>query len=326
MNDRALTVLESYDIEVKHTGKGRGTIICDTNLGLLALKEYKGSPEKLELMDRLQRNMRGYVRTDMLVRNKEGQLYTKDADGTVYLLKEQIEGKECNYKSEEEIRQAFCTMAKLHKGMTNAEDKELLGLPFHSYVEEMEKHTKECRRILNYLNRLKSRTEFEKALLHEYGYFMEKAADITQKAKSEDMKSYEQEINQRGYFYHGDYQYHNVLFTQNDICVINLERFGKDSGVRDLYLLFRKIAEKTDWSLSLGNRMIEAYEANRTLQPFEWKQFIYRLAYPDKFWKIVNFYYNSKKSWIPDKNLEKLENLVNQEKAKERMVNMLLGT
>ena len=32
----------------------------------------------------------------------------------------------------------------------------------------------------------------------------------------------------------------------------------------------------------------------------------YRLAYPEKFWKIVNFYYNSRKVWIPEKNSEKL--------------------
>lgn len=324
MNDKAITVLDNYDIDVKKTYKGRGTILCDTNAGVLVLKEYKGSLEKLELLNRLQNGLKAYVKTDMLIRNKAGEFFCKDSDGAVYILKEFIEGRECNYKNEEDIMQAFEIMAKLHKGMTNPEDSELFKLPFHSYADEMEKHTRECRRIYNYICKLKKRTEFERALLHEYGYFLELAEEVTKKAKAEDMKNYEHEINRQGFFYHGDYQYHNVISAANTMCVINLEHFGKDSGVRDLYLLFRKISEKTEWSLQLGERMISAYEKNRTLQPFEWKQFIYRLSYPDKFWKIVNFYYNSKKSWIPDKNREKLEMLINQETAKRKMIEMLI--
>ena len=46
----------------------------------------------------------------------------------------------------------------------------------------------------------------------------------------------------------------------------------------------------------------------------------YRLAYPEKFWKIVNFYYNSRKAWIPGKNQEKLEKLVAQEKEKQKFL------
>ena len=45
-------------------------------------------------------------------------------------------------------------------------------------------------------------------------------------------------------------------------------------------------------------------------------QLYYRFAYPEKFWKIANFYYNSGKAWIPGRNMEKLEKLVDLRKAK----------
>lgn len=38
MNDRAVELLEQYEIEVLRTRKGRGAILCDTNLGILILK------------------------------------------------------------------------------------------------------------------------------------------------------------------------------------------------------------------------------------------------------------------------------------------------
>lgn len=324
MNDKAVSVLENYDMEVIRTFKGRGTIICDTTKGLRVLKEYNGSTEKLELLELLQEKVNHIVRTDMIVRNKEGELFCKDSDGITYIVKEQIEGRECNYKNEEEILQAFRAMAKLHQTMRDNSD--MAGsMPIHYYVEEMEKHTKECRRVRNYLRRLKIKTDFERALLQEYNYFMERAEDIMQKAMEEDREEYENFVRTNGFFCHGDYQYHNVIFVKNDIAVINLERFAPDSGVRDFYLLFRKISEKSDWSLALGEKMLAAYESNRSFTPMERKQLYYRLAYPDKFWKIVNFYYNSKKSWIPDKNMEKLENLVNQERAKEKLLKAIFA-
>ncbi len=324
MNDKAVSVLENYDMEVIRTFKGRGTIICDTTKGLRVLKEYNGSTEKLELLELLQEKVSHIVRTDMIVRNKEGELFCKDSDGITYIVKEQIEGRECNYKNEEEILQAFRAMAKLHQTMRDNSD--MAGsMPIHYYVEEMEKHTKECRRVRNYLRRLKIKTDFERALLQEYNYFMERAEDIMQKAMEEDREEYENFVRTNGFFCHGDYQYHNVIFVKNDIAVINLERFAPDSGVRDFYLLFRKISEKSDWSLALVEKMLAAYESNRSFTPMERKQLYYRLAYPDKFWKIVNFYYNSKKSWIPDKNMEKLENLVNQERAKEKLLKTIFA-
>jgi hypothetical protein len=42
-----------------------------------------------------------------------------------------------------------------------------------------------------------------------------------------------------------------------------------------------------------------------------------RLAYPEKFWKIANHYYNSSKAWGCGRSMEKLQRLMDQETAKE---------
>ena len=126
----------------------------------------------MELLDLLQGKLNETVRTDRLVRNKEGELFCKDADGTVYIVKEQLDGRECNYKSEDEILQAFRIMAKLHCGMRHTGEL-VNAIPVHYYAEEMEKHTKECKHARNYLRKLKIKSDFERALLQEYGYFMQ---------------------------------------------------------------------------------------------------------------------------------------------------------
>jgi hypothetical protein len=65
---------------------------------------------------------------------------------------------------------------------------------------------------------------------------------------------------------------------------------------------------------------LDAYEKENHLEKEEYTQLYYRLTYPEKFWKIVNFYYNSGKAWIPGKNLEKLMKVCRQEKEKDNFL------
>ena len=72
--------------------------------------------------------------------------------------------------------------------------------------------------------------------------------------------------------------------------------------------------------------MLTAYGEERPLSEGDYDQLYYRLRYPEKFWKIVNFYYNSGKAWIPDRNMEKLEKLLAQEPEKNKFLENFKNT
>lgn len=323
MNDRAVGVLEQYDVTVSRTFKGRGTIICETNLGMCVLKEYRGKSEKLELLNGLQEKIADSIKTDTLVRNREGGLSVKDADNSTYILKKQIDGRECSYKSDDDIQKAFGTMARLHLKMIETQAE--YEMPIFFYGDEMEKHTKECRRVKNYLSKLRTKTDFERRLLMEYDYFLKKAEEVTSLVLLESKAEYEAYIKSNGLYCHGDFQYHNVIYPKGsgNPGLINFEHFVRDTGARDFYLLFRKISEKNNWSIKMAEEMLDAYQNRRRLTPIEWRSLRLRLAYPEKFWKIINFYYNSRKSWVSGRNYEKLESLINQERQKEKLIEKL---
>ena len=325
MNDKAVNVLEQYDMTVSRTFKGRGTIICDTDQGMRVLKEYRGRTEKLELLFQLQGKLKDSLRTDTLIRTKEGALFVKDIDNGVYILEEQVEGKECSYKNEEDIVKACGAMAKLHLKFMTPQSEKICVMPVFFYADEMERHTIECKRVRNYLRKLHNKTEFERALLKEYDYFLEKAVAVTRRAREESQAEYEAYVNSNGLYCHGDYQYHNVIFGKGSggayTGIVNLEHFAHDAGARDFYLLFRKISEKCDWSLDMAQSMLDAYQNRRVFPPIEWRSLCLRLEYPEKFWKIINFYYNSRKSWMPNRNYDKLESLIHQEKNREKLLN-----
>ena len=44
---------------------------------------------------------------------------------------------------------------------------------------------------------------------------------------------------------------------------------------------------------------------------------------PEKFWKIINQYINSNKSWIPDKNVDKLRKVIEQNERRRELIDKI---
>ena len=418
MNDRAVSLLDQYEIEVAGTHKGRGAILCDTDRGTLIFKEYSGSPQHLRVQDRLLRTIakKGLVEAEQLIPTKEGEFFVKDHDGISYILKTYREGRECNIRELEECLAAIRQLAKLHlstqEGLisgpgeesrktsdgtygdqdsgslapkageslqgveavlekskrpseegwencpgavndTEAKQEDPVGgeyaekkeadsvggenaekeeedpagtentvrkeereakLPPANVMAEYEKRNRELRRIRKFLLGRSQKTWFEISLLGCFDQFYDQAREA-----QEGWKTYQNAAQRedRLAYCHGDYQYHNILLDQKNWYLINFERCIKDDPVRDLHLLLRKLLEKSGWSAQLGEKLLREYERIRPLSAISRIDLYYRLSYPEKFWKIANFYYNSGKAWIPGKNLEKLEKLLSQETEKK---------
>ncbi len=314
VNDRYVSLLENYEIEVLRTWKGRGAILCETEKGTLILKEYAGHKDKCAYQDAVLGMIRnkGFLHIETIIRNKEGELLTSDADGTCYILKTYFEGRECNVKDKTECALAMETLAKLHKAGI-ADDSLPVPGRVCSVEEEFEKHNRELRRVRKFLKEKSQKTDFELYLMQCYEYFFRLALQT-----AEEFKAYNSSRGKEQFpvICHGDYQHHNLLFTGNILNVINFEKCVPDRPVRDIYLFMRKLLEKSDWSVTTGFELLSAYEKENKLEKEDYTQLYYRLAYPEKFWKIANFYYNSGKAWIPGKNLEKLVKVHRQEKEK----------
>jgi CotS family spore coat protein len=332
VNDKSINLLEQYDLTINNISKGRGTLICDTNNGKYIFQEYNGKPEKLELIIRMQERFCDNLKTDTLIRTSQGELFVKDStDNTTYILKHHLEGKECSYRSEEDIIKACGAMARMHLRLMTPliydEDTPRHEMPVYFFADEMERHTLECKRVYNYLKKRTRKNDFERVLLNEYNYFLEKAIDVTKRAKEESKAEYEAYVRCNRLYCHGDYQYHNVIFGRNEegayTGIVNMEHLSQDAGVKDFYLLFRKVCQKYDWSIDMALTMLEAYQNRRVIPPIELRSLKLMLEYPEKFWKIIDRYYNSKKSWMPDRNSENLDKLLSQEKNKEKLINKL---
>ncbi|MDE6517605.1 MAG: phosphotransferase, partial [Acetatifactor sp.] len=327
MNDRAVALLEQYDVEILRTRKGRGVILCDTDKGLLVFKEYEGNEAKLALIDGLLSRIRdqGGVSAETLVPTREGALCVRENDGTAYILKTCCEGRECNIYDRGECQEAVRTLARLHQCMVLEPREDCPALIQFSPLQEYEKHNRELVKVQRFLRRKSQKSRFEYSLLGCMDDFITQAREVT-----EGWRTYEERMSkanttgatllpgQEEYAYcHGDYQYHNILWGSQGMYIVNFEKCLRDRQIRDLYLLMRKLLEKTDWSVALGRELMTAYGKITPISAYSYIDLYYRLSYPEKFWKIVNFYYNSGKAWIPQRNQEKLDKLLAQEQQKK---------
>ncbi len=326
MNDRSVELLEQYEVEVHGTRKGRGAILCDTDRGTLILKEYTGNAGRIALQNLLLQEIarRGQVRAETIIPTREGELLTQDMDGTKYLLKTWSDGRECNIYDKGECAEAVRLLARLHGCMELPADTP--GLPERfSQEREYEKHNRELKRVKKYLQQRGQKTWFEICLLNDFDFFLEQALTVTEEwqAYSSSCQNLDQEAGGFRDFCHGDYQYHNILRGREGWFLVNFEKCLPDNPIRDVYLLMRKFLEKGNWSVALGRELLETYGKERPIGAYSWIDLYYRLSYPEKFWKIANFYYNSGKAWIPGRNQEKLEKLVAQEKDKQSFLDVV---
>ena len=288
------TLFEQYPLELTDTYKGRGAVFAMTDIGRVYLKEYSGSAVKAEFLAKLLEcvNEQG-IHTETVVRTTEGECLAKDPDGVSYLLRKWCEGREFNTASWDEILRSADILASLHGAMNQME---------HPLTEVLDT---DAGRLLR---------TYEKEFLELYPKFEEQASEILESLR-------EQEGKKEGMgICHGDFNQHNVVFRSEYAAVISFDNICYDVQIGDLARFMRKILEKNNWNMGLGMEMIRAYSDKKAMSSYETKQLYLRLAYPEKFWKIANHYYNANKAWGFGRYLEKLEKIKAEEENREQFL------
>ena len=98
--------------------------------------------------------------------------------------------------------------------------------------------------------------------------------------------------------------------------VATLDRIDKVKNVEDEmmnYVKFKAAMEKRDWDIDLGKEIIQRYQEAYVLEDESCQQLYGLLLFPEKLWKVVNHYMSARKSWISEKDIEKLRKVINQE-------------
>ena len=325
MNERGLKILEQYDLKITSTRRGRGSFICETDQGLKLVTEFSGSGNRLHFQNRVLQHLKdqGYELVDMVVENAEGNLVTVDRDETAYVVKDWFEGRECDTKNDEDILSAIRNLAHLHLLLCIPEENPEEPYVEISLKEEYERRNREIKKVRSFMRDRRRKNDFESLYLNSFSMFFEQAVEARAALEASEYDAMRQEALLRGTLCHGDYNQHQILNTRRGTATTNFNRCRYDVQCGDLYQFMRKILEKQSWNPRIGFKMLEEYDRILSLGKREREYLKVRLAYPEKFWKLANHYYNHNKAWIPGKNVEKLTMLIDQQQKREAFLKIL---
>lgn len=327
MNEKALSVIGQYGLEVRKSVRTRGGIAVLTDDGYKLLYECTRSDSYYERENMITAGIKrtGFEYIDTYVMTAEGTLFSQDAQGRKYILKDWFDAQECDIRNETHVAMAAGTLAVLHGHMMNM-DKCEHELKYNNATDmrmKFDKHTKEMRMVGNYLKGKKNKNEFEMLMRRSLMAFHEEALIAAQELEEMDYGSRIEKARTSYEMCHGSYNYHNVLFTDRGCAVTGFEHCCVDCQINDLYQFMRKLLEKNGWDARAGHSVIEAYSEVRPVSDDDMKLLRINFLYPEKFWKVINFYNNSNKSWIPRKSIEKLEGVLAQNDARKAFIETL---
>ena len=311
--DYGLSTLAQYELTADRSARTRGALLCYTSQGLLILREFHGSEKKLKKQQELLLHLKECgMNTDYFLQNTQESLVSKDKDQMAFTLQHWYEGRECDTKSRDDIIKSVRTLARLHILMKMEPVEEYRE---RSLRDEYLRHNQELRKIRKFIRKKGASSVFEKDYLASVEWFLQRAQYAVELLDETEYDSLREKVWREGQVCHGEYNQHNVLMLKGEdetAAVTNFGHWNFDIQMADLYRFMRKILEKYNWNLNLAQEMLWEYHRIRPISKAEWQNLRVRFTYPEKYWKLANYYYSHKKVWISEKNVEKLQNLIRQ--------------
>ncbi len=311
MYNQTEAILSQYEIEIHEVTKGRGSYICDTDIGKLMLVPFRGSQEKGTLLYRflaqLQKN--NFLAEQIVLTKNQEALSEDEYTGERFILKNYVDGIEISTGKIDELKEAVRMLALYHNAVEKVKLEEATQKPIE-IVEVWQRHYRELIKVRNYIRNRKKKNEFEQLYMknfEHYRKFAEESLLMLQEVQEEDPGRL---------FCHGDFNQHNILLVGGEYRIVNFENFIYSWAMTDLSNFLRKMLEKNEWNRKIGIDLMEEYNRYREISKKEYKQLYGLLLFPEKFWKVTNHYMNSRKTWLSGRDVDKLARVIEQEEKR----------
>ena len=312
MYNQPEVALENYELTVSRIIKGRGAYICDTSIGQKMLVPYRGYEQRAgSLRDTLAFIQRNGMDVEQILQTKEQCIISRDNCEAAYILKDYRSGRECSAENIDDMCGGSRALAQLHNIL------EKYPLPPDIEAESLhEKAQRKCAQIVklkNYIRRHSKTNSFEHLFYECYEKFLEQG-----RKSAEILCELENSKKPVPIYCHGAYNQHNVVYTQSGRWLpVNFETMHPGYPETDIAEYMRKMLEKNHWDTEVADAILDSYCSVRKLDAASMRRLGALLLFPEKFCKLCNHYTNSRKSWVCDRDVEKLTQLIQQNEERE---------
>ena len=306
-------IAANYGLEVKNIIPYKDTYMVQTDKGRKILKRMLFSAERILFIHGAKEHLanKGFTNIDRYMATlKGGPCFL--FDNASYVLYDLLEGRECNFDNDMEVRKAAVLLASMHsasRGYKPPEGSKIqdeLGM-LPGYFSKRLEDIKKLRKIAK-----KGKSRFDHLFLENTDYFI----GLGEQAASELEKSnYMNLINKaraEGVFCHHDFTHHNIVCSEDVFSIINFDYCCFELKIYDLANLIRRKMRKCSWGMDKAVLIIDGYNSVEQLSRDEIAVMKLILQFPQKFWRVVNRYYNSRRSWSERSFVMKLQEVLDE--------------
>lgn len=327
-------------VEIQHAAdqfglKGQCTIVKDsakvnTPEGFKCIKKVNYSVERLLFIHDVKEHLvqRGLKFIDRFIKAPSGYPYVVH-NNDIYVLIDWIDGKECDFDNMAEIKTAIEGLARFHgcsEGYLPSENikakNELGKLPL-----VLKKRSDEFLKLKKIAKKGKNR--FDYVYMENVDFYLEKSLNSLKILSSPAYERLVEKAERSKGICHRDYSYHNLILSrEGGLYIINFDYCCYEIRAYDLISFLRKIMSECNWNVEVAMNVINWYDTVSRLDEDEIKIIAALMEYPQKFWRIANRYYNSKRTKPEIGFYNKLSDVISEkefycdfvDKFKENMV------
>lgn len=311
--DLGKEVSEAYNIHVDSINAFRDGFIILSDQGKLFLKKSNLSEERLLFIHAAKEHLisNNFPYIDQDVCTKDGIPFISMDNGRC-VLTHVIEGTECNFDNRTEILNISRLLAHFHhatKGFSPPNHcmvrSDLGKIPvfFEKRLDEIKKLKKVAK---------KGKTKFDYLFLQYYDYFCNLAEEAINMIQDYQYKEVVEKTRAAGIFCHHDVTHHNIIHSDKNYYLVNFDFCCFEIKVYDIANFLRRKMRKCHWDIHEAKLILNEYRQVEEISQEEMMVLKIILQFPQKFWRVINKYYNSKRSWSEKSYVFRLQEVIDE--------------
>jgi spore coat protein I len=306
-------VSEIFGLETRSLVPYKDTFMVVTSQGRKVVRKVPFSPERLLFVHGAKEHLaeNGFKGIDRYLCTVDGQPCFS-FDNNNYTLTDFIDGRECSFENDGDVKRAAVALAEMHRasrgyrapGGCKVQD-DLGKLPgyFSKRLDDIRKMKKQAKR---------GKGRFDQLFLEYVNYFCELGEGALEELNASGYDGLAERTKEEGLFCHHDYTHHNILLDAEKVTIVNFDYCCFELKVYDIANFIRRKMRKCEWDFSKTGLILDSYRAVEPLSNEELAVLKTILQFPQKFWRVVNRYYNSRRSWSERSFVARLQEVVDE--------------
>jgi spore coat protein I len=174
---------------------------------------------------------------------------------------------------------------------------------FRHLIDELKRFRKVAR---------KGKSRFDYLFLKEVDYYIEEGEETLAELNNSTYMNLVTRAALDNTICHHDFTQHNILLSQNQEYITGFDNCCIEVKEYDIANFLRRKMRKCEWDIPTAKCMMDSYRSVCKIKDDEFKVLQIIINFPQKFWRIANKFYNSKRSWCEKGCLDKMDEVINE--------------